>query len=55
MAMSDQKSITLTVDGKSVTVPDGTTVLQACSPRLSVGNGRGEKASLPATRCKGSW
>jgi hypothetical protein len=28
--MSEAKQITLTVDGKSVTVPGGTTVLQAC-------------------------
>jgi NADH-quinone oxidoreductase subunit G len=28
--MSEMKQITLTIDGKSVTVPEGTTVLQAC-------------------------
>ncbi len=30
MADQAKKQITLTIDGKSVTVPDGTTVLQAC-------------------------
>jgi NADH-quinone oxidoreductase subunit G len=28
--MTEPKSVTLTIDGKSVTVPEGTTVLQAC-------------------------
>ena len=28
--MADVKHVTLTIDGKSVTVPEGTTVLQAC-------------------------
>ena len=35
--MPESKQITLTIDGKPVTVPEGTTVLQAC-----------EKANLPA-------
>jgi NADH-quinone oxidoreductase subunit G len=33
--MSEQKQITLTVDGKTVTVPEGTTVLQACEQAQS--------------------
>lgn len=33
--MADVKKITLTVDGKPVTVPDGTTVLQACEQAQS--------------------
>lgn len=42
------KQITLTIDGKAVTVPDGATVLQACSPRPCPDHWRGKKANLPA-------
>ena len=44
--MSEPKQITLTIDGKTVTVPDGTTVLQACSPRPQISYRRGEKAQI---------
>ena len=33
--IASKKSVTLTIDGKSVTVPEGTTVLQACEQAQS--------------------
>ena len=33
--MAETKQVTLTIDGKTVTVPDGTTVLQACEKAVS--------------------